>query len=372
MTLKNQVILCVVLLAIGVFGWQFKEYIPFLDGAEKSEARSSRGSRAVRVIVAPVIVKDLAKVVTAVGTLIANESIDVTAKVTTKIRLLNFTEGTYVKKGTSLVYLDATEAEAVLAESKAELENSRKLYERSLKLFKTRNIPKARVDLLLSEMQVAQAKVSANKARLDDYIIRAPFSGILGMRDASVGALVRPADIITTLDDITTLKLDFNLPESLLANISPGQSLSAKSVAFPGRSFVGDVKTVATRIDPVIRAVRIRGTIPNENGELKPGMFMSVELQTGIQKGAVLVPEHAVTISAAGHFVFIVSEGIAYRKEVVVGQRIPEWAQILSGLKGTELVVTEGLQKIRDGQKVTIETEDAPAKTVQKASEPTQ
>jgi len=372
MKIKNQVILCVALLIVGILGWQYKEFIPFLGEAEKSEKRSSRGSRAVRVIVASVIVKDLPKVVTAVGTLLANDSIDVTVKVTTKIRRLNFTEGAYVEKGTPIVFLDATEAEAVLAESHAELVNSRKLYERSLKLFKTRNVPKARVDLLLSEMQIAQAKVSANKARLDDYIISAPFSGILGMRDASVGALVRPADIITTLDDITTLKLDFNLPESLLANINPGQSISAKSVAFPGKTFVGGVKTVSTRIDPVIRAVRIRGTIPNKNGVLKPGMFMSVELQTGVQKEAVLVPEHAVTISAAGHFVFVVKEEIAYRKEVVVGQRIPGWAQILSGLDGTELVVTEGLQKIRDGQKVKIETEDAPAETVKKSSEPIQ
>ncbi|MEH6401734.1 MAG: efflux RND transporter periplasmic adaptor subunit [Sneathiella sp.] len=371
MKLKNQVILCCVLLACGVLGWQFKEYIPFLNEAEKAGKRSSHGGRAVLVIVAPVVVRDLPKIVTAVGTLLANESIDVTAKITTKIQRLNFTEGTYVENGTPLVFLDATEAKAVLAESQAELENSRKLYERSLKLFKSKNVPKARVDLLLSEMQIAEAKVSANKARLADYVIRAPFSGILGMRDASVGALVRPADIITTLDDITSLKLDFNLPESFLANITPGQSFSAKSVAFPGQLFIGEVRTVSTRIDPVIRAVRIRGAIPNDKGVLKPGMFMSVELQTGMQKDAVLVPEHAVTISAAGHFVFMVKDGVAYRKEVIVGQRIPGWAQIISGLDDAKQVVTEGLQKIRDGQKVKIELEKEPAATGQKSSEPT-
>lgn len=372
MKIANQVIICVVLVVFGVLGWQFKDHIPFLESADKSAKHSARGSRAVRVIVASVVVKDLPKIVTAVGTLLANESIDVTAKITTKIKRLNFTEGGYVKSGTPLVYLDATEAEAVLAESQAELENSQKLYERALKLFKSKNVPKARVDLLLSEMQIAKAKVSANRARLNDYIIRAPFSGILGMRDASVGALVRPADIITTLDDITSLKLDFNLPESFLANISQGQTFVTKSVAFPDRTFIGEIRTVSTRIDPVIRAVSIRGAISNENGLLKPGMFMSVELQTGIQKGALLVPEHAVTISAAGHFVYVVKDGVSFRKEVIVGQRIPGWAQILSGLDGATQVVVEGLQKIRDGQKIEIEKVDVPAATVQKSKELTQ
>lgn len=357
MNKTGQIIVLALLVAIGAIGWQYKEFLPFLSDAEQNDQWDHSDSDAVNVITALVVVKDLPRIVTAVGTVRANESVDITTKVVAKILKLQFTEGSFVKKGTPLVYLDANEREAELAESQAELLNSRKLYERALKLYKTKNVPKARVDLLLSELQIARAKVLAGKARLGDFVIIAPFSGILGFREVSVGALVRPADIITTLDDITSLKLDFDLPESHLASLHQGQPFSAKSVAFQDRIFLGEVRTISTRIDPVTRAVRIRGRVPNENGELKPGMFLSVELQIGIQKGAVLVPEHAVTISAAGHFIYSVSEGVAHRKEVQIGQRVRGWVQVLSGLDGATEVITEGLQKVKDGQKVQVVVE---------------
>ena len=170
----------------------------------------------------------------------------------------------------------------------------------------------------------------------------------------SSGALVRPGDIVTTLDDTSRLKLDFDLPESYLANVRTGQSFSTRSVAYPDRLFEGEVRTISTRIDPVTRAVQIRGEIPNEDNLLKPGMFLSVQLQTGLEKDAVLVPEQAIIVSAAGHFVFVVEDGKAYRKQISVGMRMRGWAQVVSGLAANAVVVTEGLQKVRDGQAVKI------------------
>lgn len=372
MKISGQIFLFVLFLIGGYLGWQYKAHIPFLAEAEKSNPFADQGQRAVNVITARVQQRDLPRIVTAVGTVLANESVDITTKVSAKILKLQFSEGSFVKKGTPLVYLDANEMEAGLAESQAELENSRKLYQRSLKLYKTKNVPKARVDLLLSELQIAKAKVSAGKARLDDFIIKAPFSGVLGFREVSVGALIRPADVITTLDDITSLKLDFDLPESHLARVNQGQLFIARSVAFEGRDFSGLVQTVSTRIDPVTRAVRVRGRIPNDQGELKPGMFLSVELQTGVQSNATLVPEHAVTISAAGHFVYTIVDNIAYRKSVAVGYRSEGWVQILSGLDGATEVITEGLQKVKDGQPVTVIEDDKPATSRPSSNELTQ
>ncbi len=372
MNKTGQIIILALLVAVGAIGWQYKEFLPFLSGIEQNDQWNDGDSEAVNVITASVVVKNLPKIVTAVGTVRANESVDITTKVVAKILKLQFTEGSFVKEGTPLVYLDANEMEAGLAEFQAELMNSRKLYERALKLYKTKNVPKARVDLLLSELQIARAKVSAGKARLSDFVVVAPFSGVLGFREVSVGALVRPADVITTLDDITSLKLDFDLPESHLASLHQGQSFVATSVAFKGRNFVGEVRTISTRIDPVTRSVRIRGRIPNDNAELKPGMFLSVELMTGVQTGAVLVPEHAVTISAAGHFVYSVSEGIAHRREVQIGQRIRGWVQVLSGLDGATEVITEGLQKVKDGQKVQVVIEQGAISSAENIKELTQ
>ena len=278
---------------------------------------------------------------------------------------MTYDDGQQVQQGDALVYLDATEAQAGLAESLAEYSNSKKLYERSEKLLRTGNTPKARVDLLLSEMQVAQAKVQADRARLNDYVIRAPFAGVVGFRDVNVGALVRPADIITTLDDVTSLKLDFDLPEIHLASIRSGQTFLTKSVAYADKVFEGKVSSISTRVDPVTRVIQIRGQLDNALGILKPGMFLSVSLQTGLQKGAIMIPEHAVTVSAAGHFVFAVEEETAVRKQITVGQREKGWVQVLSGLNKDAIVIVEGLQKVRDGGKVklTLEGDDAQAST---------
>ncbi len=354
----GQLIIVALLLVGGYFGWENRESIPFLSDKSENTGAKKRPARAVPVIASKVQVLDLKQTVTAVGTLQANRSVDITAKVTAKVEKLGFEDGQAVNEADVLVSLDDTEARAELAESVAELENSRKLYERSQKLLKSGNTPKARVDLLLSEMQVAEAKVQADRARLNDYIVRAPFTGVVGFRDISIGALVRPGEIITTLDDVTRLKLDFDLPERHLANIDPGQSFSTQSVAYADQLFEGKVSSISTRVDPVTRVVRVRGYIDNESRILKPGMFLSVSLQTGMQKNAIMIPEHAVTVSAAGHFAFAVENDIAVRKAITVGQRKKGWVQVLSGIDADALVIVEGLQKIRDGGPVKVTIED--------------
>ena len=322
----GQLIAILILGALGYFGWENREMLPFFGSDVESNSPQKRTARAVPVIGMQILLKDLKQIVTAVGTLQANRSIDVTVKVTAKVEKLTYDDGQQVQQGDALVYLDATEAQAGLAESQAEYSNSKKLYERSEKLLRTGNTPKARVDLLLSEMQVAQAKVQADRARLNDYVIRAPFAGVVGFRDVNVGALVRPADIITTLDDVTSLKLNFDLPEIHLASIRSGQTFLTKSVAYADKVFEGKVSSISTRVDPVTRVIQIRGQLDNALGILKPGMFLSVSLQTGLQKGAIMV---------------------------------------LSGLNKDAIVIVEGLQKVRDGGKVklTLEGDDAQAST---------
>lgn len=356
MKITTQIIIIVAVGIAGFAGWQYRDQIPFISSDKEVTAKKSpRKSRPTKVTVAPVIKRELPHIVTAVGTARANQEVTVTSKVAAKIRSINFEEGQTVKRGAVLVRLDSTELQAELAEAVAEKENSRKLYERAQQLYKTRNIPKARMDLLLSELQAADAKILAHKARLSDYTIRAPFSGTLGFHEVSVGALVRPGDSITTLDDTSLIKLDFDLPEKLLSRIEPGQKFNARGVAYEGQLFEGIVSTIGTRIDTVTRSVRIRGLISNPHGKLKSGMFLSVELLSGIDPEALLIPEEAVLAGAAGHAVFRIEDGKAIRTTVTLGRRIKGQVQILKGVKAGDRVVIAGLQKIRDGRAVTIE-----------------
>jgi membrane fusion protein, multidrug efflux system len=358
MKLHSQIIILAILGAIGYGGWTYRDNIPFLGQQEETENARRSGGRPVPVIAAKAIRRDLPNSVAAVGTLEANQSVNLTTRVTAKIKKLSFLDGATVTAGTELVRLDDTEPRAELAESQAELDNSRKLYQRALKLYKSGNVPKARVDLLLSELQVVQARISADRARLADYVINAPFTGILGFREMSAGALVRPGDLITTLDDVQTLKLDFGLPEALLANIKVGQPFTTTSVAFTDQVFEGRVVTIAARVDPVTRIVKVRGEVPNSEKLLKPGMFLSVSLQTGMQKAALLIPEQAVFVSPAGSFVFAVQDEKAKRQQVKLGARRKGWVQVISGLEEGTVVVTEGVQKVRDGQKLKVTLEE--------------
>ncbi|MBE7637933.1 efflux RND transporter periplasmic adaptor subunit [Sneathiella sp. P13V-1] len=360
MKITTQLIILIAIGAAAFAGWKYQDQIPFLseEAADNSKG-GKRGGRPVAVIAVPVGTADLKSTITAVGTLEANQSVNLTSKISAIIKNLAFKEGAKVSKGQLLVALDATEVRAEMAESQAELENSRKLYERTLKLYKSGNAPKARVDLQLSEMKVAEAKVQADQARLNEYEIRAPFDGAVGFHEVSVGSLVRPGDMITTLDDVNTLKLDFGLPEAFLATVKPGQSFLATSVAYKGRVFEGKVQAIASRVDPVTRIVKIRGTLSNPDGALRPGMYLSVSLETGFEKAALMVPEHAIIVSPAGSSLFVATEdGTAKMQEIILGQRRRGWVQVVDGISIGDKVVVEGLQKIRNGSKLKVTIEE--------------
>ncbi len=349
-----QIVVIAVFVVVGYGVWHYKGSIPFLGNENVASASKPRERPPQGVVAAGIEVKSLPRVITAVGTARANESVDITSKVTAKIQSVNFTEGQSVKAGSLLIQLDDTELRANLAESEAERDNSQKLYDRALKLYATKNTPKAQVDLLLSELQAGEAKILADKARINDHKIRAPFSGKLGLREVSVGSLIRPGDMITTLDDTSVIKIDFDLPESFLAEVSPNQAFSAYSVAYPDLVFEGTVETIATRIDPVTRAVRIRGIVPNEEGLLKPGMFLRINLQVTVDENVSMIPEEALVTTATGHYVFSIEGDTANRTPVEIGRRTKGLVEIVKGLNEDDIVVIEGLQKIRSGADVAV------------------
>jgi membrane fusion protein, multidrug efflux system len=194
------------------------------------------------------------------------------------------------------------------------------------------------------------------EAKLKDLQIVAPFDGRVGIRRISPGALVtanaQTTSPITTLDDTSIVKLRFNIPETALSALQVGSSVAAQSSAYQGRSFQGRVAVIDTRIDPATRSVEVRADIPNADGLLKPGMFMTVQLVVGRREQALLVPEEALVPEGTRQFVFVVANGRAVKTEVRLGNRIPGEAEVVQGLAPGAVVVTGGVQRIRDGSPV--------------------
>ena len=195
--------------------------------------------------------------------------------------------------------------------------------------------------------------MAAQKARLRNTEVRAPFAGRVGLRRVSPGSFVDTSTIITTLDDVETIKLDFTVPETFITVLSDGMKILAHSIVYPDRVFEGRVTSIDTRVDPVSRAIRVRAIMPNDDRSLKPGMFITVDLQR--DRGDVLVaPEQAIVPEGANQYLFVVSDGIVERRVIQLGRRIPGFVVIADGAEAGEVVITEGTNKVREGSRVEI------------------
>jgi membrane fusion protein, multidrug efflux system len=287
----------------------------------------------------------------ALGTARANESVDISSKTSNIVTAIRFRDGERVRQGQVLVQLDDATARADVAAAQAALTESESQYNRSRELLNTQALSKSQFDQLEATLKANRARLQAAQARLQDTVIRAPFSGRVGLRRVSVGTLISPGDVITTLDDTSVIKLDFSVPENFLATLREGLSVRATAPAFPGRSFAGKVASIDSRVDINTRSVTVRALLANEDGALKAGMFLSVLLSKDERQGMV-IPEEALTPEAEKQFVFIVADGKAVRREVRIGGRRPGSVEVLAGLSPGESVVVEGTQKIRDGAAV--------------------
>jgi membrane fusion protein (multidrug efflux system) len=207
----------------------------------------------------------------------------------------------------------------------------------------------AQVRTLESSIASAEARRRAAEARLEDLIIRAPFAGRVGTRSVSLGAYLPPGTRITSLDDLSKVRLDFSVPENLLGRVKAGQTVKATSPAFRDRVFEGLVSMVDTRVDPVTRTVRLTAEFPNGDEALKPGMFLSVGLEVTTKDDAVVVPEESVVSEGLRHLVYPVKDKVVERRVVRIGHRQGGKIEILEGLKPGETIVVMGLQRVRPG-----------------------
>ncbi len=288
----------------------------------------------------------------AIGTVKARESVTVTAKVSEIVQTVHFDSGQEVGAGAALVTLSDRQQQAALTEAQASADEADRLLRRQTELVQQQLIARAQVDNQRAARDAAQARVAQIRAQLADRVVRAPFSGVLGLRQVSPGALVTPGTPIATLDDISRVYVDFPLPESQLSRVGPGQRVDARAVAYPEQRFEGTVQTVDARIDPATRAVQVRADLPNPQRLLRPGMLINVEI-SGTTRSALLLPEIAVTQVGRDSYVYRVGNGDAVEQvKVGLGSRSAGKVEIVEGLATGDRVVVDGTGKLKPGDRI--------------------
>lgn len=321
------------------------------SGPQGHPGRQATEPATIEVVTAPAVLHSLGTDIEAVGTARANESAVVTSKVASIVSAIRFREGEHVRRGAVLIELENHAQRAAVREAEASLAQSASQLERGKALRREQILSAAQLELLEAAAAQDHARLDAARARLADTVIRAGFDGEAGFRRVSVGSLVAPGDAITTLDDISRIKLEFTVPEGGFHLLKLGIEITATTPGLPGRTFTGAVTALEPRIDVATRSITVRAEIPNAGREIRPGMFMHVIVHTE-PAPALLVPEETLMPEQGNTFVLVVEDGEVKRRAVKTGRRRPGEVEIVSGLAADERVIARGLQNVRVGSRV--------------------
>ncbi|MCA3417469.1 MAG: efflux RND transporter periplasmic adaptor subunit [Roseomonas sp.] len=316
----------------------------------------------VGVIVQPVRTGLVVDRVESVGTVRAREAVTITGKIVGIVTHIRFTEGQKVQAGETLVELDSGAVSAELDQARALLDDARNQLQRARGLQPGQTIAAQRLDTLEALSRQAEGRVRQAEAKLEELRVTAPFSGRVGLRQVSLGALIQPGTAITTLDDFSRVRVEFAVPEVFLARVRIGRQVSARSTAYGDRRFNGEVTIIDTRIDPATRSVRVISEFDNADEALRPGLFLNVEMVLEERPTALLVAEEAIDPVGDRAFVYVIRDGRARRQEVKLGLRLPGEVEIREGLAAGESVVVRGIQRLRP---------DAPVRIIETVARPT-
>lgn len=291
--------------------------------------------------------------VESLGTAKANEAVSITARQSELVTEVFFDDGDLVEKNQLLLRLDQTEELARQKELQASIDEAKRQYSRVKNLAKSSAASQQLLDEQSARVKMLEAQLEVARAQLQELEVHAPFAGVLGIRQVSVGSLVRPADVITTLDDVSNIKVDFSVSENHLASLAAGQRVMARSVAYPDQVFEGLITSIDSRVDPVSRSILVRAGVSNPELKLRPGMLLQITLEKEVLD-ALTIDEKALVPIKDKQFVFVVEDDQVTRTEVEIGERKPGRVQVLEGLELGQQVVVEGTLRIRDRSKVRV------------------
>ncbi len=316
---------------------------------------------ATPVFVTDVVQHDFVDEIEALGTLQANENVDLTSSVTERITRIAFESGQRVKQGDVLVEMDAAEEKALLTEEQSVVNEATRQVARLKPLIDRGATSQSTMDEAELGLQTARARIAAIQSQVSERHIVAPFDGKLGLRNVSVGELAQPGTLITTIDDDSIMKLDFSVPEVYLPAIKEGSQVTATAKAFADEIFAGTVESIDSRVDPITRSISVRALLDNADYRLRPGMLMRVKLQKNPRR-TIVIPEEALVPKGDKNYVYVITGDQAAPSvsmtAVTLGSRRKGEVEILSGIKEGAKIVTHGTLRLQDGASVMIKAQD--------------
>lgn len=328
----------------------FLVYKKVADGKKKEPASpATRGGGANPLLLDAYIVKTtkLGETIEASGTLQSNEEVEVKPEITGRVTGLYFKEGVNVGKGALLVKIYDEDLKAQLQKLELQQQLARTTLQRQENLLKINGISQQDVDVTRNQVSAYGADIEYTKTQLQKTELRAPFNGRLGLRSISLGAIISPTTIITTLQQIDPLKLDFSIPEKYRSAIKLGDAATFR-VAGDNNDYKGSIYAMDPKIDLATRTIRIRAILPN-NGKLFPGSFARVTLSLRDMPEAIMIPTQAVIPGTRDKKVIVADSGKAKFVVVETGIRNEDNIQITSGLNVGDTVVTSGIMQLRAG-----------------------
>jgi len=321
----------------------------------KGPGKSSPGGGAApveTVVVKPGVVQEDLQ---AVGSLRSNESVILRPEVSGRIATIAFRDGQSVRRGQMMVLLDSSLNQAEVAQARAEFDLAMSNLKRTEDLARRNFVSSSAQEQAASSVQVLEAKLKLAETRLAKYSIAAPFDGVAGIRNVSIGDYVKDGTDLVNIEDVRTLKADFRLPERFLTQLKAGLAVEVVADALPNERFAGVIDAINPRIDSGGRALELRARLDNQRERLRPGMFVRVRVIIGERSDALLVPEEAIVPAGDDFFVFKVADGKAMRVKVRPGVRRDGRVEIVEGLSAGDQVVTAGQQRlVRDGVPVRV------------------
>jgi membrane fusion protein (multidrug efflux system) len=358
--MKIKTLLCQLLqFIIGVTILAITVYFYLQQTNSREQFQRQRGGSVPLVNIAPVKMMRINQSIESIGTGYAKESVDISSNVTEKVTGVFFEDGQYVKEGDVLVQLNDAQYQAELVQAEVELEEQEREFLRISKLSESRSISKKEYTVSQTAVAKAQTVIDMVKYQINNRRIVAPFTGKLGMRNVSMGDLVTPGKTITTIDDVSEIKISFKVAEKYFYKIHNGLQVRLISSAYPGTVFLGRISAVSPRIDPLTRSVSVRALVKNDARKLAPGMLFIVQLNLG-KYNAIMIPEKAILSIGEMQYVFVYHKRsqTVKRTQVSLGMRSNGYVEIQKGLKSGQYIVTDGVLKLVDGMQIRLEDDE--------------
>jgi len=333
-----------------------------LGGCSRKQSGGPPPVFSVQVVAVEARQQPLVETVPLVGSIAANETIEVKSETDGIVSEITFSEGQRVEKGQLLVVLDETKFATAVNEAEANFKLSQATYERSQQLFRDKLMSQQDFDQAVATFSMNHANLELRQRLLKDARVYAAFAGTVGARQISPGQVISRNSTLTWLVDLDTVKVEVKVPEKYLGQVQIGQPLEFNVAAYPGEKFTGEVYFISPQIDESTRTALVKARIPNPGAKLKGGMFASLDLRLQLRDTAVVIPEPAIVNNGDATMVFVVNNQTnAEIKMVKIGMRLAGKAEVLSGLAAGEKVIVEGVQKLRPGAPVRLAPASAAA-----------